>query len=159
MSVSKLKAGNSSGNNIWAALLPNRACSLPFILGFDEVRPWGKNPSGSDMEHLPHLVQWICKLEYVKNLGLRALKALPQTSSVVVVISHNVCSSSLYKHLVTDLLQNITDVSPDTPALFLCIPSSSDPGRQFFSLLLVRTLRFEWHNEIWSPRYPRDLLW
>lgn len=92
-------------------------------------------------------------------MGWAALQALPQTSPVVVLTSHNVCPSSLYKLLGVDLLQKtkytlarwpaaFPDVPPDIPALFLCIPSASDPGRQFFSLLINRTLRLGGHNEI-----------
>lgn len=96
------------------------------------------------------------------------LQALPQTSSVVVATSHSVCPSPLYDHLGGDLLQKIkhtlahrpsafSEVPPDIPALFPCIPSASDPDRQFFSLLLNRTLKFEGRHEIWSPLYPMDL--
>ena len=78
---------------------------------------------------------------------------------MIVVISHNVCPSSLCKHLGVDLLQKIkhtlahwpagfSDIPSDIPALLLFSPSASDLDREFFSLLLNRTVRFEDHNEI-----------
>lgn len=89
------------------------------------------------------------------------LQAPPQTSPVVVVTAHIVCPSSLYRHLGVDLLQKIkhtlahwpaasSDVPPDIPALFPCIPSVSHPGRYFFSLLVNRTLRFVGHHETFT---------
>lgn len=71
-------------------------------------------------------------------VGGGALQALPQTSSVAVVTSHSVCPSPLYDRLGVDLLQKIkhtlavrpsafSEVPPDIPALFPCIPCASDP--------------------------------